>query len=51
MHLSLDALAAQIGFQIVFRVTLNMTRNDNIKPGDRNARSIHTVLKRRQSRA
>ncbi len=50
MHLSLDALAAQIGFQIVFRVTLNMTRNDNIKPGDRNARSIHTVLKRRRSR-
>ncbi len=45
MRLSLDALAAQIGFQFVFCVTLNATLNVNIKTGDRNARSIYTVFK------
>lgn len=28
MYLCLEALAAQIGFEVVFCVTLNMTHND-----------------------
>jgi len=46
MRLSLDALAAQIGFKTVFCVTFDATQNDNVKTGDRNAGSIHTVFKR-----
>ncbi len=43
--LSLDALAAQIGFQFVVCITLNATLNVNIKTGDRNARIIYTAFK------
>lgn len=40
MCLSLDALAAQIRFQIVFCVTFNATNNNNVKTSDQNARHI-----------
>jgi len=41
MCLSVDALAAQIGLEIVFCVTLNATHN--VKTGDKNARGIHML--------
>jgi len=45
MRLSLDALAAQISFQIVFWVTLlNMIHNDNIKTSDGNTTPLATNL-------
>lgn len=45
MRLGLDAVAAQIGFQIVFCISRNATENDNIRICDRNGRSIHSVFK------
>ncbi len=41
-----NTMAAQIGFQMAFCVTLNATHNDSIKSSDRNAGSIHIVSER-----
>lgn len=43
IRLILDTLA-QIGFQTAFWIILNATHNDNVKTGDGNTGSIHTLF-------